>query len=189
MYRKNHLIHWSPALRSVVSDIEVNHQEILPGKKWLETPNGKAQVGQIYDIKYKVIGSQKDEAVTVSTTRPETILGDVAIAVHPNDERYSDMLNRKVMLEHPLRLDAIPLIADSEGVDPSFGTGAVKITPDHDHNDFEIGQRLNLPNITIIDEKGHMQFPTENEAFELSSEGKEFLVSKFFLCVLLWYVS
>ena len=98
MYRKNHLIHWSPALRSVVSDIEVNHQEILPGKKWLETPNGKAQVGQIYDIKYKVIGSQKDEAVTVSTTRPETILGDVAIAVHPNDERYSDMLNRKVML-------------------------------------------------------------------------------------------
>ena len=178
IYRGLYLVHWSPALKSALSDIEVDHLEIQPGKNWLETPSGKALVGQIYDIKYKVVGGSQDEAVIVSTTRPETILGDVAVAVHPDDSRYVDLLNRKAMLQHPLRLDTIPLIADSSTVDPNFGTGAVKITPCHDANDFEVGRRLSLPNLVVIDEKGHMTFPTKHPGspFQLSEKGKNFLV-------------
>ena len=105
-----------------------------------------------------------------------SILGDVAVAVHPNDERYTHLLNRKVMLEHPLRLDSIPLIADSNAVDPKFGTGAVKITPSHDINDFEVGRRLSLPNLTVIDEKGLITFPCEKSHFQLSENGRNFVV-------------
>jgi valyl-tRNA synthetase len=175
IYRGNYLVHWSPALRSVLSDIEVDHLEVAAGKKFLEVPSGKALVGQMFDVAYRVVGSE-DEFVTVSTTRPETILGDVAVAVHPEDPRYADLLNRQAKLQHPLRTDAIPLVADSQGVDPQLGTGAVKITPCHDSNDFQVGQRLGLPNITMLDEKGLVCFSTESH-FQLTSDGESFLVS------------
>ena len=175
IYRGNYLVHWSPALRSVLSDIEVDHLEVAAGKKFLEVPSGKALVGQMFDVAYRVVGSE-DEFVTVSTTRPETILGDVAVAVHPDDPRYADLLNRQAKLQHPLRTDAIPLVADSQGVDPQLGTGAVKITPCHDSNDFQVGQRLGLPTITMLDEKGLVCFSTESH-FQLTSDGESFLVS------------
>ena len=144
IYRGNFLVHWSPALRSVLSDIEVDRLEVAAGKKFLDVPSGKALVGQMFDVAYRVVGSE-DEWVTISTTRPETILGDVAVAVHPDDDRYADLLNRGgVRLHHPLRTDTLPLVADSQGVDPNLGTGAVKITPHHDANDFLVGQRLSL---------------------------------------------
>ena len=103
-------------------------------------------------------------------------IGDVAVAVHPEDLRYTDLLNRGVRLKHPLRTDTIPLVADSQGVDPKMGTGAVKITPCHDSNDFDVGQRLGLPAITMLDEKGLVCFPTESQ-FQLTSDGESFLVS------------
>ena len=171
-------MHWSPTMGSVLSDIEVDHIEIEAGKKLLQVPSGKALVGQMYDIVYPVANS--DQVVTVSTTRPETILGDVGVAVHPNDPRYAALLNEKVLLKHPLRQDLIPLVADAEGVDPELGTGAVKITPCHDFNDFKMAQRLSLPSssIIIIDGKGNMTFPDETESpFQLTTDGKTFLVS------------
>jgi valyl-tRNA synthetase len=112
----------------------------------------------------------------VSTTRPETIIGDTAVAVHPNDERYTHLLNRQVLLEHPLRDDLIPLVADSQCVDPEFGTGAVKITPGHDPKDFAVGQRLSLPTLTVIDEAGHICFPNDTSQFRLNKVGLELLV-------------
>ena len=179
IYRANRLVHWSPSLGSVLSDIEVDHLDIEAGKQFIKVPNGKARVGQMYDIAYQVL--QTGESVVVSTTRPETILGDVAVAVHPNDPRYSSLLNRNVLLKHPLREDPIPLVADAEGVDPELGTGAVKITPNHDFNDFKVAQRLSLPtSVTIMDSKGNMTFPNETETpFQLTPDGKTFLVSSF----------
>ena len=151
--------------------------EVEGGKQYLNVPSGKALVGQMFDIDYCVEGSSKNEVVTISTTRPETLLGDVAVAVHPQDDRYADLLNRKVMLKHPLRLDSIPLVAD-EAADPEKGTGAVKITPSHDANDFAVGQRLGLPSITVLDENGLMCFPVGSESrFQLTSDGQSFLVS------------
>lgn len=149
----------------------------------LHVPSGTARVGQMYDIAYQVVNS--DQVVTVSTTRPETILGDVAVAVHPSDPRYTSLLNEKVLLKHPLREDLIPLIADADGVDPELGTGAVKITPNHDFNDFKIAQRLSLPSsIIIMDGKGNMTFPDETESpFQLTPDGKTFLVRRGACCL------
>ena len=175
IYRRKGLVRWSPALGSVLSDIEVDQLKIDPGKQLMEVPSGTALVGQMFDIVYKVEGS--DESVTVSTTRPETLIGDVAVAVHPKDPRYSDLLNRKVLLRHPLRTDLIPLVADAEGVDPSLGTGAVKITPSVDVSDFEVAERLSLPSINIINDEGAMTFPSES-SFQLTPDGQTFLVSK-----------
>ena len=189
IYRGNYLVHWSPALRSVLSDIEVDHLEVTAGKKFLDVPSGKALVGQMFDVAYRVVGSEdakksrqmEDEWVTISTTRPETILGDVAVAVHPEDDRYAHLLNRGgVRLHHPLRTDTLPLVADSQGVDPKIGTGAVKITPNHDANDFLVGQRLSLPAITMLDEKGWVCFEPSSSMqsqFQLTSDGESFLVS------------
>ena len=146
------------------------------GQKFLEVPSGKALVGQMFDVAYRVVGLE-DQWVTVSTTRPETILGDVAVAVHPDDPRYADLLNRSVRLQHPLRTDTLPLVADSQGVDPKIGTGAVKITPCHDPNDFDVSQRLGLPAITMLNEEGLVCFPTESH-FQLTSDGESFLVSR-----------
>ena len=176
--RANLLVHWSPALQSVLSDIEVDRVEISEGRKFFEVPSGKALVGQMFDVRYQVVGSS--EAVTVSTTRPETLLGDVAVAVHPDDHRYTDLLNRNVRLRHPLREDSLPLVADRHGVDPELGTGAVKITPHHDHNDFEVGQRLGLPGLTIMDEEGLICFPASESRFKLTPDGKSFVVSSAF---------
>jgi valyl-tRNA synthetase len=136
IYRENRLVNWCPVCLTVLSDLEVIHEE-RPGHLW--------------HIKYPVAGTQ--EFLTVATTRPETMLGDTAVAVHPEDERYRHLIGGKVML--PLMKREIPIIGD-EMVDREFGTGAVKITPAHDPNDFEVGKRHGLPQIDVMTDDGHM---------------------------------
>jgi valyl-tRNA synthetase len=136
IYRENRLVNWCPVCLTVLSDLEVIHEE-RPGHLWY--------------IKYPVVGS--GEFLTVATTRPETMLGDTAVAVHPEDERYKHLIGRKAML--PLMNREIPIIGD-EMVDREFGTGAVKITPAHDPNDFEVGMRHGLPQIDVMTDDGHM---------------------------------
>ncbi|CAG9801397.1 unnamed protein product [Chironomus riparius] len=150
IYRDNSLINWSCALESAISDIEVENLDIT-GTTQIVVPNydKNVTVGVLTDFAYKIVDS--DDEIVVSTTRPETMLGDTAVAVHPNDSRYSHLTNKK--LYHPYRNDLIPLIFD-ESVDPNFGTGAVKVTPSHDKNDFEMGKRHKLPNINVINENG-----------------------------------
>lgn len=131
IYRGYRLVNWDPANKSAISDEEVIFQNVK-GKLWY--------------IRYQVKGT--DEYITVATTRPETMLGDVAVAVNPNDERYKHHLGKTLIL--PLVGREIPLLADEVFVDPAFGTGAVKITPAHDFNDYEFGQRHNLPLINIF---------------------------------------
>lgn len=150
IYRDESLVNWSCSLESAISDVEVENLEIH-GKTEIAVPNydRNVQFGVMTNIAYKVVDS--DEEVVVATTRPETLLGDVAVAVHPNDARYSHLRNKQ--LWHPYRKEAIPLVFD-DSVDPEFGTGAVKITPAHDRNDFEVGRRHKLPHICVIDKKG-----------------------------------
>lgn len=135
IYRDNRLINWCPRCHTALSDIEVEHEE----KK-----------GHLWHIRYPVVG-QPGRFVTVATTRPETLLGDTACAVHPEDERYRDLQGAKVLL--PLLNREIPVIVD-EYVDQEFGTGVVKITPAHDFNDFEVGVRHGLDMINVLDESG-----------------------------------
>lgn len=136
IYKGERMINWCPTCKTTISDAEVEYEE----KK-----------GKLWHIKYPA----KDNSffVVVATTRPETMLGDTAVAVNPNDERYKHLIGKTVVL--PLVNREIPIIAD-EYVDMEFGTGVVKITPAHDPNDFEIGQRHNLPMIQVIDTKGYM---------------------------------
>ena len=136
IYRDNRLLNWCPVCLTVLSDLEVIHEE---------------RSGHLWHIKYPVAGS--GEFLTVATTRPETMLGDTAVAVHPEDERYKHLIGRKVML--PLMNREIPIIGD-EMVDREFGTGAVKITPAHDPNDFEAGKRHGLAQIDVMMDDGHM---------------------------------
>ena len=136
IYRDNRLINWCPRCHTALSDLEVEHED----KK-----------GHLWHLRYPVIGS--DRYLVVATTRPETMLGDSAVAVNPEDERYSDLIGGKVML--PLVNREIPIIAD-DYVDMEFGTGVVKITPAHDFNDFEIGKRHSLEFINILDESGNI---------------------------------
>jgi len=135
IYRDNRLINWCPRCHTALSDIEVEHEE----KK-----------GHLWHIRYPVVG-QPGRFVTVATTRPETMLGDTACAVHPEDERYADLHGAKVLL--PLVNREIPVVAD-DYVDREFGTGVVKITPAHDFNDFEVGVRHGLDRINVFDESG-----------------------------------
>jgi valyl-tRNA synthetase len=135
IYRDNRLINWCPRCHTALSDIEVEHEE----KK-----------GHLWHIRYPVAG-EPGRFVVVATTRPETMLGDSAVAVHPEDERYADLVGKKVLL--PLIGREIPVVAD-DYVDREFGTGVVKITPAHDFNDFEVGVRHNLDRINIFDESG-----------------------------------
>ena len=130
IYRGNRLVNWDPVLGTAVSDLEVNNAE---------------RDGFMWSIRYPVVGS--DESLVVATARPETMLGDVAVAVHPQDERYAHLIGR--MLKLPLTEREIPVIAD-DYVDREFGTGCVKITPAHDFNDYAIGQRHKLAPITIF---------------------------------------
>jgi valyl-tRNA synthetase len=130
IYRGNRLVNWDPVLGTAVSDLEVNNVE---------------RDGHMWSIRYPVMGS--DESVVVATTRPETMLGDVAVAVHPEDERYAHLVGMTLKL--PLTDREIPVIAD-DYVDKDFGTGCVKITPAHDFNDYAIGQRHKLAPITIF---------------------------------------
>jgi valyl-tRNA synthetase len=136
IYRGKYIVNWCPRCGTAISDLEVKHEE-LPGK--------------LYEIRYPVIGS--DEQITVATTRPETMLGDTAVAVNEKDERYKHLHGKKVRL--PLMNREIPIITD-EIAQPEFGTGAVKITPSHDANDFEAGLRHNLPQIAVMDERARM---------------------------------
>lgn len=137
IYKGAYIVNWCPRCQSAISDIETEY----------ETEDGK-----LWEISYPL----KDEpgAIVVATTRPETIFGDVAIAVHPEDYKYKDLIGKKVCL--PLTGREIPIIAD-EYVDKHFGTGAVKITPAHDPNDYEVGKRHNLKPIWVIDEEGKMK--------------------------------
>jgi valyl-tRNA synthetase len=132
IYKGSRIVNWCPDCVTALSDIEVEHEE---------------QRSHLWHIKYKVKDSQ--EYITVATTRPETMLGDTAVAVNPSDERYRHLVGKTLIL--PLVGREIPLIAD-EYVDPSFGTGCVKITPAHDPNDFEVGLRHKLPVIRVMDD-------------------------------------
>jgi valyl-tRNA synthetase len=130
IYRGNYIVNWCSKCHTTISDIEVEHTE---------------KEGNLWYIRYSCC--RRGEGVVVATTRPETMLGDVAVAVHPEDERYRNLTGKTVVL--PLMNREIPVIAD-EYVDKEFGTGAVKITPAHDPNDFEMGLRHKLEQINIM---------------------------------------
>jgi valyl-tRNA synthetase len=136
IYRGKYIVNWCPRCGTAISDLEVKHEE---------------SAGKLYEIRYPVIGS--DEYITVATTRPETMLGDTAVAVNGKDERYRHLWGKKVLL--PLMKREIPIITD-DLANPEFGTGAVKVTPAHDANDFQAGLRHNLPQIDVMDEHARM---------------------------------
>ena len=136
IYRGAYIVNWCPRCQTAISDLEVVHEE---------------QQGKLWEIRYPIVG--ETGFVTVATTRPETMLGDVAVAVHPEDERYAHLHGK--MLHLPLSGREIPVVTDS-WVSRDFGTGAVKVTPAHDPNDFALGQRQNLPSISVMDETAHM---------------------------------
>jgi valyl-tRNA synthetase len=136
IYRGKYIVNWCPDCGTAISDLEVKHEDV-PGK--------------LYEIRYPVVGSK--EFITVATTRPETMLGDTAVAVNAKDERYTHLHGKRVVL--PLMNREIPIILD-ELATPEFGTGAVKVTPAHDANDFQAGLRHNLPQIDVMDERAHM---------------------------------
>jgi len=150
IYRSKRLVNWSCALNSAISDIEVDKKEVS-GETKLSVPGytQKIQFGVLHYFTYNVQDS--DEKITVATTRIETMLGDTGIAVHPNDERYKSLVGKHAI--HPFCNRLLQIVGDGV-VDPAFGTGAVKITPAHDHNDYETGKRNNLPFITMMDENG-----------------------------------
>ncbi|MGC1545730.1 MAG: valine--tRNA ligase, partial [Candidatus Acidiferrales bacterium] len=137
IYRGRYMINWCPRCQTAISDLEVVHNE---------------RTGNLWFIRYPVAGSPQ-EYLVVATTRPETMLGDTAVAVHPEDERYQKLIGKKVLL--PLMNREIPIIADTY-VDREFGTGVVKITPAHDPNDFEVGKRHGLAEIDVMTDDAHM---------------------------------
>jgi valyl-tRNA synthetase len=145
IYRGAYIVNWDPQIQTAVSDLEVTHEDRL---------------GKLYHIRYPF--ADGTGSIVIATTRPETLLGDVAVAVNPNDERYTEFIGKLVTL--PLtaangKADReIPILAD-DWAQPEFGTGAVKVTPAHDANDFAIGQRHNLPSPLILDETGHIALP------------------------------
>ena len=137
IYRGEYMVNWCPRCTTAISDLEVEHEE-------RET--------HLWYVRYWLTGGG-DDYVVVATTRPETILGDTAVAVNPDDERYKDLIGRYAML--PAVERAIPIVVDAS-VDPEFGTGAVKVTPAHDPTDYEVGMRHNLPFINVMDDDGTM---------------------------------
>lgn len=151
LYRAKRLVNWSVALRTTLSNLEVVNKEI-PGRTNLKVPgyDEPVEFGVITSFAYPVIGS--DEKLVVATTRPETVFGDTAVAVHPKDPRYTHLHGKK--LRHPILDREVPIVLDDVAVDMEFGTGAVKITPAHDPNDYETGKRHNLEFITVINENG-----------------------------------
>ncbi len=152
IYRENRLVNWCTKLKTALSNLEVEMKE-LEGRTLMSVPDHdpkkKYEFGVIISFAYKVENS--DQEIIVATTRLETMLGDTAIAVHPNDARYKDLVGKFVV--HPFNHRRIPIIAD-DYVDPEFGTGAVKITPAHDFNDYTIGRRHNLEFINIFTDEG-----------------------------------
>ncbi|WP_435830014.1 valine--tRNA ligase [Nocardia fluminea] len=137
IYRAERIINWCPRCATAISDIEVDHKDLD---------------GELVSIRY----GEGDDQIVVATTRAETMLGDTAVAVHPDDPRYSHLIGREIEL--PLTGRRIPVVAD-EHVDPEFGSGAVKVTPAHDPNDFEIGQRHSLPSLTVMDDHAIITAP------------------------------
>jgi valyl-tRNA synthetase len=140
IYRGKYIVNWCPRCETAISDLEVKHEEVA---------------GKLWEIRYPIVGAKpgSNEFITVATTRPETMLGDTAVAVNPKDERYTHLHGKKALL--PLMNREIPIITD-ELAQPEFGTGAVKVTPAHDPNDFQAGKRHNLPQIDVMDEHAHM---------------------------------
>ncbi len=141
IYRGAYIVNWCPRCQTAISDLEVVHEE---------------QKGHLWEIRYPVIsenGKESGEFLTIATTRPETMLGDVAVAIHPEDERYLHLRGKKLRL--PLVGREIPVILD-EWVSRDFGTGAVKVTPAHDPNDFALGERHHLPSINVMDVEGRI---------------------------------
>ncbi len=136
IYRGERIINWCPHCRTSISDAEVEYED---------------QEGFFWHLKYPIVGT--NECLVLATTRPETMLGDTAVAIHPDDERYRHLQGKKVLL--PLVNKEIPIVTDTY-VDMDFGTGVVKITPAHDPNDFEVGQRHGLPIVKCLDETAHM---------------------------------
>jgi len=146
IYRGERLINWCPRCLTALSDIEVEHEDVK---------------GTLYHIRYPLVDDPHN-ALIVATTRPETMLGDTAVAVHPDDPRYRHLIGRKVRL--PLTRRDIPVVGDSILVDLGFGTGVVKITPAHDFNDFEAGERHNLPRLSILDYEALLDLKGMNAA-------------------------
>src|SRR5947207_13890089 len=144
IYRGRRMINWDPAAQTALSDEEV-----------IATPTKSA----LYYVRYELV-DKPGKFLEVATTRPETIMADVALAVHPNDERYRSLLGKKVW--RPLAREALPIVAD-EAIDPEFGTGVLKVTPAHDKVDFQIGQRHHLPVIDILTESGRINCPAVPE--------------------------
>src|SRR5260221_10740133 len=144
IYKDKRLVNWDPKLKTAISDLEVQQVEVR---------------GNLWHIKYPIEGS--DEFIVVATTRPETMLGDTAVAVHPENERLKHLIGKMAVL--PLVGRRIPIIGD-EYADPEKGTGAVKITPAHDFNDFEVGRRHNLPLVNVFDEEARLALKG-NDAF------------------------
>jgi valyl-tRNA synthetase len=137
IYRGVAIVNWCPHCRTAISDVEVEYVE---------------RQSKLYQIDYHVVDS--DRRLTVATTRPETMLGDTGLAVHPDDERYKDLIGKEAIV--PIANRRVPIVADPILVDPEFGTGVVKVTPSHDRNDYEAGKRNNLPQLQVIDEGGRM---------------------------------
>ncbi|HEY0785079.1 MAG TPA: valine--tRNA ligase, partial [Acidobacteriaceae bacterium] len=145
IYRGNYIVNWDPVQQTAVSDLEVTHQERL---------------GSIYHIRYPL--ADGSGSIIIATTRPETMLGDVAVAVNPDDQRYQALVGRLLRLPLSATYDGaereIPILADS-WANPEFGTGAVKVTPAHDPNDYAIGERHSLPKLTVMDEQARIDLP------------------------------
>jgi valyl-tRNA synthetase len=137
IYRGVAMVNWCPHCQTAISDVEVEYGE---------------RQSKLYQIDYRVAGS--DRRLTVATTRPETMLGDTALAVHPDDERYRDLIGSRAVV--PIADWEVPIIGDAILVDPQFGTGVVKVTPSHDRSDYEAGLRNALPQLQVIDESGRM---------------------------------
>jgi valyl-tRNA synthetase len=144
IYRGHYIVNWCPQCRTAISDLETVHEE---------------RQGHLWHIRYPIVGT--NESVVVATTRPETMLGDTAVAVHPSDPRYQHLIGKMVLL--PLMNREIPIVDDFV-VDREFGTGAVKVTPAHDPNDFEIGRRHNLPEIDVMTDDAKMSAAAEKYA-------------------------
>ncbi|XP_062189020.1 valine--tRNA ligase, chloroplastic/mitochondrial 2 isoform X2 [Phragmites australis] len=137
IYQGSYLVNWSPNLQTAVSDLEVEYSE---------------EPGNLYFIKYRVAGGTRDDFLTIATTRPETLFGDVAIAVNPEDKRYAQYVGKLAIV--PLTFGRhVPIIADRY-VDPEFGTGVLKISPGHDHNDYHIARKLGLPILNVMNKDG-----------------------------------
>src|SRR5438105_11857017 len=160
IYRGNRIVNWCPNDQTVLSDLEVQREP---------------QKGKLYYLRYPF--KNRDGAITVATTRPETMLGDTAVAVNPNDERYASLIGETLIL--PIVNREIPIVAD-EFVESEFGTGAVKVTPAHDPNDYEMGLRHNLEQVAVIDQFARM---TEAAGAEFSGldryRARDLLVEKF----------